>query len=100
MEKLRLRSRIGKALEEREKRSDREKRERERDKEKARGQPKRFKGGDSHHNFYDQQPSGRGGYAPRGRGRVKVSKRPSAENTGHKCESTEHFYNTCPFNKK
>ena len=73
-----------KALEEREKRSDREKRERERDKEKARGQPKRFKGGDSHHNFYDQQPSGPGGYAPRGRGGVKVSKRPSAENTCHK----------------
>ena len=75
---------LAKALEGREKRSDQEKRERERDKEKARGHPKRLKDGDPHHGFYDQKPSCRGGYAPRGRGGVKVSKRPSAENTCHK----------------
>ena len=45
---------LAKALEGREKRSDREKRERERDKEKARGHPKRLKDGDPHHGFYDQ----------------------------------------------
>ena len=87
---------LAKVLEDREKRSDREKREREREKEKARDQAKRFKGGDSHRGPHVQQPSGRGSYAPRGRGGVRTNKRPSAENTCHKCGSPDHFYNTCP----
>lgn len=89
---------LAKVLEEREKRC------RERDKERSRNQPKRFKSGASYYGYhpsgsYDNGPqsTGRGGHGVRGRrGNIRGSKRPSAENTRHKCGSSEHFYKTCP----
>jgi hypothetical protein len=44
-----------------------------------------------------QQSSSRGGYVPRGRvvGISRGGKRPSAENTCHKCGATDHFFKSC-----